>query len=331
MKRKILITVLLLIAVTVSVLFPIILNAQSPTSVYYLRSRVSDSTTFTAPAGYGAIGYFEQNNSWNYIENGVKKKFKFPSTNYTGQSPTTVTVGGLPAGTAIAGQSISQIIQSIVAPYVNPVFNSFSISGQATTVEVGTTLSGSKTFTWSITPNSGVVPTIDIFDNTASSTLNAGTANDGTQAVTITTIQLNSNGATQSWKGIGNNTSPSGTFNSSNFIATARFVDFFGNTSANSTNSAQVRALPQNVFHTGAITNNLNTGSTNTIFEYACQCTISQVIDLDALNANITTQYILTGTVNVNDAGGTARSTNIYRMTVGSPYSSNHRHQITTN
>lgn len=249
---------------------------------------------------------------------------------YHGTSPTTLTVGGLTSGTAIAGKSYQDIIQSIVAPYINPAFTSFSISGQATTVEVGTTLSGSKTFTWAIAVGSGTVPTIDIFNNTTSSTLLAGTPNDGSQAVTITTIQLNSNGATQSWKGIGNNTSPTGTFNSSNFVVTARFVDFFGNTSSNSTTSAQVRALPQNVFHTGAITNNLNTGSTNTIFEYACQCTISQVLDLDALNANITSQYVLSGTINVNDAGGTPRSTNIYRMTVGSPYSSSHRHQITT-
>ena len=159
----------------------------------------------------------------------------------------------------------------------------------------------------------------------------SNTPNDGTQSVTINTLQLNSSGATQSWKGIGHDTGGSpGNFNSSNYIVTAWFKDFYGNTASNSTTSANVRALPQNSFHTGPVTNILNTGSTNVIFEYACQCTISQVIDLDALNANITSQYLNTGTINVNDAGGTPRTTTIWRMTAGVPYSSNHRHQITT-
>src|SRR5690606_29274357 len=118
-----------------------------------------------------------------------------------------------------AGKTFEQVIKDIALEYVNPVFSSFTISGQPTTVEVGTTLSGSKTFNWGITLNSGIVPTIDIYDNTAGATLLAGTTNDGTQSQAITTIQLNSNGATQSWKGIGNN-SNGANFNSGNFVVT---------------------------------------------------------------------------------------------------------------
>jgi hypothetical protein len=175
------------------------------------------------------------------------------------------------------------------------------------------------------------VSTIDLYDNTAGSTLLAGTPNDGTQVQTINTFQLNSSGATQSWKGIGHDTGGSpGNFNSSNFTVTAWFKDFYGPTSSNSTTSAQVRALPQNSFHTGVVTNILNTGNTNVIFEYACQCTISSVTDLDALGADITSQYVNGGTVSVLDAGGTPRTTTIWRMTAGVPYTSSHRHQIIT-
>lgn len=251
---------------------------------------------------------------------------------YGGNSPTTVTVGGLPAGSAIAGDSYDEILEAIVAPYVNPVFTSFSVTGQATTVEVGTTLSGSKTFTWGITVNSGVVSTIDLYDNTAVSTLLAATPNDGTQAQTVTTIQLNSNGATQSWKGIGNNSSPAGTFNSSNFVVTGRFYRFFGPVSSSPTNSATVRAISSGTFHTGATTFNLTTGTTLTKFVCALPpgVTITSVIDLDALNADITAQYVLTGTISVLDAGSTGRTYNIYEMNVGSPYGVTHRHAITT-
>lgn len=243
------------------------------------------------------------------------------SSAYAGNSPTTTTVGGLISGSNIAGMSYDDIIQAIVAPYVNPVFTSFSVTGQSTTVEVGTTLSGSKTFTWGVTANSGVVSTIDIYDNTATSTLLAGTSNDGTQAQTITTIQLNSNGATQSWKGVGNNSSPPGTFNSSNFTVTGRYYRFYG-ADATPTTSAQVRALPSSAFHTGASTFTMATGTSATNFVVALppSVTISSVIDLTNLNANITSEFILVGTVNVLDAGSTNRSYNIYEYNIGAPY-----------
>jgi hypothetical protein len=231
------------------------------------------------------------------------------------------------------GLTPKQAILDAAIDYINPVFNSFSVSGQATTVEVGTTLSGIKTFTWSMSQNSAVVPTVDIFDVTAGTTLVAGTLNDGTQSQFITTLQLNSNGATQSWRAIGNNTSPIGTFNSNLFTVTSRFYRFFGASAITPSNSTEVRALSSSAFQTSsASTFILNTGSTETIFIVALPSgtTISNVIDIDALNANITAEYILTGTVNVQDAGGTNRSYNLYRMTLGAPYSSNHQHQITT-
>jgi len=229
------------------------------------------------------------------------------------------------------GLTAIQAILDAAIDYINPVFNSFSVSGQSTTIEVGTTLSGSRTFTWSITQNSGTVPTIDIYDITAASTLLAGTANDGSQSQTITTIQLNSNGATQQWRGIGNNTNPPGTFNSSIFTVTSRFYRFYGPTSSTPANSAQVRALPTSAFHTGAGTFTLNTGNTETKFVVALPpgVTISSVIDIDALNANITSEYVLLGTINVLDAGSTNRSYNLYEMNIGAPYSSNHQHSIT--
>lgn len=254
------------------------------------------------------------------------------SSTYAGVSPTTVTVGGLNSGSAIAGNTYDAIIQAIVAPYVNPNFSSFSISGQSTTVEVGTTLSGSKTFTWGITLNSGAVALINLYDNTAVSTLLSNTANDGTQAQTITTIQLNTNGATQSWKGVLHDTNVIQDINSSNFIVTGRFYRFFGSSASSPTNSATVRALPSSTFHTGATTFTLATGNTLTKFVVALPpgVTISTVIDTDALNADITSQYFLTGTINVLDAGSTNRLYNIYEMNIGVAYTTSHNHSITT-
>lgn len=251
---------------------------------------------------------------------------------YGGNSPTTVTVGGLNSGSSIIGNTYDQIIQAILAPYVNPIFNSFSVSN-AQTVEVGTTLSGSKTFSWGINVNSGTISGVDLYDITAASTLLAGTPNDGTEARTITTIQLNSNGATQSWRAIGNDTGGGpATFNSNSYTVTGRYFRFFGPVSSSPANSASVLAISAGTFHTGATTLTLNTGNTQTKFIVALppSVTISSVIDVTALNAVITSSYVLTGTINVLDAGGTNRSYNIYEMNIGAPYSTSHNHSITT-
>lgn len=252
----------------------------------------------------------------------------------------TVAVGGISIGeTQAIGTSIDSLLREMLAPYVNPVFTSFSISGQATTIEVGTTLSGSKTFTWAITVNSGVISTIDIYDNTAAATLLAGTPNDGTQAQTITSIQLNTDGATQSWKGIGNNTSPIGTINSSNFVVTSRFLRWHGsaitppnpaNTSAQ--NRAYFNSILSSAFKTsGTNTFTLVTGTTATNFYIVLPPGVTLVSVIDQTNAgvNITADYVLS-TLQVDDAGATSRTYNVYKLTTAIPYSTSASHAITT-
>jgi hypothetical protein len=289
-----------------------------------------------ADSTHGELDGTEYRNAagkYRYKENGTWK-YRASSSDlvYNGTSPTTTTVGGLSSGTSITGQTLADIIESIVAPYVDPAFSAFSISGQSSTVEVGTTLSGSKTFTWTLSANSGVVSTIDLYDITAGATLLAGTANDGSQAQTITTIQLNANASTQSWRGIANNTSPVGTVNSSAFTVTSRYYRFYGPSASLPTTSAEVRALPSSAFHTGSTTFTLETGTAETKFIVALPpgVTISSVVDVDALNAVITSEYVLTGTISVTDAGGTSRIYNLYQMSVGAAYSTSHSHSITT-
>ena len=111
---------------------------------------------------------------------------------------------------------------------------------------------------------------------------------------------------------------------------------FYGPSASAPTDSAGVRALGTRIFTTGDNPFNLLTGQTQRIFTAAMPATLSitNVIDLDALNAPITGNYI-SSTFNVNDAGGTATSYKVYTMTNAIPYSlggtppGNHRHQIT--
>lgn len=231
------------------------------------------------------------------------------------------------------GKTAREVILDVAIEYLAPSFSSFSVSGQATTIEVGTTLSGNRTFTWGTNNASNVqANSIAIRNVTANTLIGSGLANDGSEVLGIGSILLNTEGATQSFRGEGVNTQ-SNAFQSSNFTITSRFNRFYGAVASSPTNSAQVRALPTGEFQTGnSNVFNLNTGTTLTKFVVALppSRTITSVIDLDNLNANITSSYVLTGTVSVLDAGGTSRVYNIYEMNVGSPYPSNARHQITT-
>ena len=230
------------------------------------------------------------------------------------------------------GLTQEEFLREIAIEYINPLFNFFNIDSQPTTVEVGTTLSGAKNFQWSINSNSGVVSNLDLFDNTANTVLLADTLNDGSQTQVINTIQLNSNGATQSWKAIGKNTSPVSSFNSSDFIVTSRFNKWWGAVTSRPSNSTQVRALPNFSFQ---IQNNsfiLETGNTAIKFSVNLPpgVTIFRVIDTTNLNLDITQEYVLVGTVSVQDAGGTFRTYNQYEMNVAVPYSISANHLITT-
>jgi len=105
------------------------------------------------------------------------------SLEYTNAAPTPSTLGGIPSGSTFSAEANSDMWTALLYPYQYPAFTSFSISGQATTIEVGVSISGAKTFVW-VTSNSGNVATnsINIYDITGSATLFTSLANDGSEA-----------------------------------------------------------------------------------------------------------------------------------------------------
>ena len=107
---------------------------------------------------------------------------------------------------------------------------------------------------------------------------------------------------------------------------------FYGPSSSAPASSSDVRALGTRIFTSTALAGvfNLNTGSSNINFTVAMPVsrTLSQVLDLDALSANITSSYTVS-TFNVQDAAGTNTSYHVDTMTIASPYATSHRHQIT--
>lgn len=232
-----------------------------------------------------------------------------------------------------AGLSAKEVLLLAAIEYINPSFGSFGVTGQSLTIESGTTLSGNRTTTWTITLGSGTVLTIDIYDITAAANLVSNTPNDGSQVVTITTIQLNGNGSTQQWRGILHDTGqvPTLDVNSSTVTVTSRFLRFYDPVATTPITSAEVRALTS-AFHTGVTTFNVLSGTVFTEVDVYLPpgVTISSVTDLDALGADLTANFVLQGTFNVLDAGGTSRAYNHYKYVYGVPYSTSHRLQIIT-
>ena len=110
------------------------------------------------------------------------------------------------------------------------------------------------------------------------------------------------------------------------------YMIFYGPSSSIPSTSSDVRALGSRIFTDGSNPFLLNTGNTEVNFTASMPATltISNVIDLDALSANITSLYTNNlSTFDVQDAYGTNVSYNNYTMTNASVYSANHRHQIT--
>ena len=225
--------------------------------------------------------------------------------------------------------SFTDIRKFCIPPYASPAFTSFLIAGQATTIEVGDIITTAKVFNWSTSNSFNVqVNSIDIRDVTLAVLIASGLADDGTEPIVIAPIS-NTLPMTHSWRAEGIDTQ-SNPFISSNFTITSCYYEFYGPTTVNSTTSAQVRALPSNRPSCAGTTFNLNTGTVEKIFEIAMPATKTLVSVFDATAGFFITGSFTLTTFNVNDAGGTPISYNVYRLNNAVPYAVNHIFNIIT-
>ena len=279
---------------------------------------------------------------------------------YSGASPSNITVGGMPAGTTLTGRTISSILQEILIDTFYPTLTppSNGISNNQSTQEVGNIVNVQITQTFdrgSINPQypptsspkrSGPPNTYHYGGSGLPANVPSSSLSD-TQTSSGYKVLLGSNtwtgtvsydGGVQPYDSDGNpydSPLPAGTTSSKSTSFTGYYYRFYGPNATTPTNSAQVRGLPSHAFQTSNVNIfTLNTGNALTKFVVALppSRTITEVIDIDALNANITSQYVLVGTITVNDGGGSGdpRTYNLYEMNIGTPYSANHRHKITT-
>ena len=105
---------------------------------------------------------------------------------------------------------------------------------------------------------------------------------------------------------------------------------FYGPSSSAPTISSEVRNLSDRILSDGSNPFILNTGMTDRFFNVVLPSTLSvtEVLDLDALNINYTLQYA-SSPISILDYIGTSTAYNLYTMPLAVPYSDqSHRHQI---
>jgi hypothetical protein len=174
---------------------------------------------------------------------------------YTNLSPTTTTIGGLPAGTTFSGTTWQEIFNVMFYPTLVPNFTSFAMRSypstattQTQTLEVGDTVTGgTRVFTWATSNSSFVSPnTIKIYNvtggNVIVSTPSTGISNDGVESIVGLTNVQKVTPSSHIWKIFGTRTN-STTFNTS-FTVTWYWRRMYGvSTATTITTSSEVNAF----------------------------------------------------------------------------------------
>ena len=187
---------------------------------------------------------------------------------YAGASPTTLTVGGITSGSAIFGQTYDQLWQSLLVPFIAPAFSSFSISGQSQSVEVGTTITGLKTFTWSFSNVANVTAnTMAILDITGATTLASGISIVSPYSVSVGSITRTTAGS-YNWQGKATNIQ-STVFFSSYFSVNWYFRKYYGTSASETLTEVQIESLANNSL-SSTLVGTYSFADTGPTYKYFC-------------------------------------------------------------
>lgn len=230
------------------------------------------------------------------------------------------------------GKTAKEVILDACIDLIPPVYISptASITGTTNTnIETGTTLS--ITVTGTFTQNDAGQKTAErILKNSTQ----ASTTNSFTESIKLSlpvTYRYEVDYAQGAIKNDSagnpypNGRIPAGT-QTANRIYTPSLKRFFGAGVSGLTN---YRSLSSD-FDTSALTWIIDSGNSLKDFYILIPAnrTLQSVVDLDALNANITSSFIMSN-VQVPDAGGDLQNYKLYKMSNAAPYAASHRLQIT--
>ncbi len=108
---------------------------------------------------------------------------------YTNEQPVPAGLGGIEAGSTFDDVPVREMFDRLLYPYQLPAFTAFTMV-QTSPLEVGATIGGVKSFTWSINNQTNVVVgSLNVVDATGNVILAAGLVGNGQQDLNVGTIQ----------------------------------------------------------------------------------------------------------------------------------------------
>ena len=173
------------------------------------------------------------------------------SVTYTNAAPTTVAAGGYPVGSTFpTAQTMQQMWDGLLYPYVPPYFTSFAIASLSSSYEVGNGIGGSEDFAWAFNNISLVTAnTLDIIDVTASTPLVTGASIVSPTTLTIAPFTPSTPTSYQ-WRANATNTQ-STVFYSGYFTITWYWRKYFGTSALATLSGADVVGLANNPLAAG--------------------------------------------------------------------------------
>ena len=150
------------------------------------------------------------------------------SVTYTNAAATTIAAGGYPIGSTFpTAQTMQQMWDGLLYPYVPPYFTSFNIPTLLTSYEVGASITGTQDVTWSFNNIALVTAsTLDIIDVTGGTNLATNISNVSPTTVTIANFTASTPQSYQ-WRASATDTQ-STVFYSGYFTATWYWRKYFG-------------------------------------------------------------------------------------------------------
>lgn len=225
-----------------------------------------------------------------------------------------------------AGKTMQEVMELIAQEYLAPSVSAFAIN-QTSPIEVGTVISGNKNFTFSFSQSQNVEQnSVKIIDAMTNTVLAENLLKSSPQSVDIgTVVKLETD--SHVWRIEAKNTQGA-TIQRNSSPVSWRFRWFFGGSATDITDSAQARALSDSLLESANVQFVAGTGHTDFYFLIHDKTAIYSVTDLTALNADITSAYVLQGTMTVNDNGGNPQTYKKYKLSLASAYTSPHTHEF---
>ncbi len=220
------------------------------------------------------------------------------------------TVGGITQGTNLLNMNLYEVFNMLLNPYQPPAFTSFSISGQATTLEIGDSITtGSKSFTWGISNSSNVTPnTLDIAGEPGNIVTNTSITSpypyNLTSPITKTTV-----GSTSTFTISATNTKSS-TFSSS-FTVTWKAKLYVGKNTGTTINEAGAEALTASLGGVPTGPKSFSAGAGYIYYVYPA--TFADINTMKDQATNLDVPYTQLSDISITNSFGTTTTYKVFR------------------